>query len=1026
MNQKPEIGDCTSGARRPCSARLLTFILSLLISVFSLLASAPAAQAACSGPAGNAGDLMYNAGTYHVPQYCDGTLWQQMGNQGAGGAGCSSPAGTEGQLMYNAASHVMQFCDGASWNQIGAVGAGQAIAGDAVSNGMTNGENANDALGQFASTVSDATVVYTTGGANNNNGATVSALGFSTPAGVALDTVNHRLFVSDNGNARVLVYNLNADNSIPASPGHTASYVLGQPDFTHNTFGHSATVMGGPFGLAFDAVNNRLFVADESNNRVLVYNTSTITNGMAASYALGEPDLSTGSGGTTQALININYGVAFDATNERLFVSEVGNNRVTVFNVATGTIATGENASYELGQPSGTAFTSSTPATTQSRMSSPYGVAYDAANNRLFVGEQNNERVTVFNVAPGTIANGENASYELGQPSGTAFTSSTAATTQAGLNDPNQVEYDATNSRLFVAQKTASRVTVFNVTPGTIANGENASSVLGQPDFTTGGGTTTQAGLSGDRGLAYDAVNNRLFVGDWLNNRVMEFIAPPPMDGLVGWWKMDEGAGATTADATGNGNTGTRSGTTLPTWVTTGKINDALTFSGGATGTTASYVSVPDVASLRLAGSWTASVWINLSSLPGAGVGLSALARTSTAGDQNYGIYIDNGNSTPATSPSFAIIFGAVGGSLYYAYAPTLAISTGTWYLVTGTWDGTTLTLYVNGASVASSVPAGVPSSATGPGLYIGGDPCCSTDYFPGTIDDARIYNRALSAAEVGQLYGGSSCGPAAPSSNLVGWWKFDDASSGTTPTTAADSSGNGHTGTNNGSPTWTASGKINNALTFNGSNTYVTMGNVTAMNGLTQITVSAWIKSSSSGANPTEKHIVDKSACDAALNGGPFELLISGFTAGKAMFDIYPNGGSPNALFSGESTTNVDDGNWHFLVGMYDGSVESLWVDGLKQNSNGLVVTMTSTSYVVDIGGYCNGAGVGGGLIYNGTIDDVRVYNVALSAAQIAALYNSASPTYHGEGDLMYNSTYNVMQYCNGTNFVRIGSHAP
>src|SRR5260370_35125100 len=103
--------------------------------------------------------------------------------------------------------------------------------------------------------------------------------------------------------------------------------------------------------------------------------------------------------------------------------------------------------------------------------------AYDAVISGLFVDDYQNSRVLVFNVATGTIANGENASFELGQPSGTAFTSTTQATTQSGMSLPEAAAYDAVNSRLFVSDGGNSPGTVFNVSPGTTANAMNASHV---------------------------------------------------------------------------------------------------------------------------------------------------------------------------------------------------------------------------------------------------------------------------------------------------------------------------------------------------------------------------------------------------------------------------------------------------------------------------------------------------------------------------------------------------------------------
>jgi len=198
--------------------------------------------------------------------------------------------------------------------------------------------------------------------------------------------------------------------------------------------------------------------------------------------------------------------------------------------VTPGAISSGENASYELGQPSGTAFTSNTAATTASGMSVPEGLAYDAANSRLFVADSSNNRVTVYNVAPGSIANGESASYELGQPSGTAFTSKTGATTQSGMQEPCGVSYDPNNMRLFVGDGSNARVLVFNVGPSVIANGMNASYYLGQTSWTGNLDNVTQSGLTLNNGttdqpciLNYDLGSGRLFVPDNNANRIEIF-----------------------------------------------------------------------------------------------------------------------------------------------------------------------------------------------------------------------------------------------------------------------------------------------------------------------------------------------------------------------------------------------------------------------------------------------------------------------------------------------------------------------
>ena len=382
---------------------------------------------------------------------------------------------------------------------------------------IANGENATDELGEYTSPSSSATDLWTAPGPNNGP----TALGFNNPNGkVALDTANHYLYVSDYNNNRVLVYVLNNDNSIPTSSGgHTATYVLGQTGLQGaNGTGYGMAGMSGPIGLAYDAVNQRLFVDDQHNDRVLVFSTNGgVSTGMSASYYIG------GCYGTTQACFENPQDVAYDAANSRLFVADTYNNRVMVFNVAPG-FTNGENASYVLGQADFThGSCNQGGSAAQNTLCPPNNISYDAVNSRLFVGDIANERVLVFNVAPGTIASNENASYELGQPSSTAFTSTGSGSSASTFIGPAGLSYDANSGRLFVADTYNSRVTVFNVAPGTIANGENASYVLGQTAFGLGNYATTQSGLHYTQAVFYDPGSGRLFVTDTNNNRIVIF-----------------------------------------------------------------------------------------------------------------------------------------------------------------------------------------------------------------------------------------------------------------------------------------------------------------------------------------------------------------------------------------------------------------------------------------------------------------------------------------------------------------------
>jgi DNA-binding beta-propeller fold protein YncE len=367
---------------------------------------------------------------------------------------------------------------------------------------ITNGENAVDVLGQTDALGNPSYITASVLNAHINNS------GFNTPDGIALDNVNHRLFVIDNSNHRVLVFNLDSSNNLI---DHTADFVLGQPDFASSAGAATQSGMYYPDGLAFDSLHNRLFVADAGNTRALVFDTTTITNGMNASFVLGQPNFTSNATATTQSGMDRAFAVIYDAINDRLFVSDINNNRVLVFD--TTTITNGMNASFVLGQAN---FTSGSASTTQSGMYTPIGLTYDATNSYLFVIDDSNHRVLVFDTT--TITNGMNASFVLGQAN---FTSAVAATTQSGMYYPNSAEHDSTGHHLFLSDSGNNRVLVFDT--ASITNGMNAISVLGQTDFTSSVIATTQNGFSNylALGLIFDSGNNRLYVSDASNNRVL-------------------------------------------------------------------------------------------------------------------------------------------------------------------------------------------------------------------------------------------------------------------------------------------------------------------------------------------------------------------------------------------------------------------------------------------------------------------------------------------------------------------------
>jgi hypothetical protein len=128
-------------------------------------------------------------------------------------------------------------------------------------------------------------------------------------------------------------------------------------------------------------------------------------------------------------------------------------------------------------------------------------------------------------------------------------------------------------------------------------------------------------------------------------------------------------------------------------------------------------------------------------------------------------------------------------------------------------------------------------------GIAIGSGSTGGTQLFTGYIDDPRVYNRVLSAAEIAQLAGTSKIKVLAPTrGSLVGYWNLNDGIG----TTARDTSGSGANGTFNGTPLWTTAKVGNSALTFNGTSQSVnTISSAALPTGTNPISVFAWIKTS-------------------------------------------------------------------------------------------------------------------------------------------------------------------------------------
>lgn len=214
-----------------------------------------------------------------------------------------------------------------------------------------------------------------------------------------------------------------------------------------------------------------------------------------------------------------------------------------------------------------------------------------------------------------------------------------------------------------------------------------------------------------------------------------------PINDPVGYWAFEEGTGTTTADASGNGNTGTLSGP--PTW-TTGKIGSYSLLFAGTEG-----VQVGSSSSLSIA-TYTLAAWVKI-----------------TAGhiNDNFSAIIEHDRF----GPNWYSLWKSGHGPQFHFRSRndtvefTTTISDSIWYHVAATYDNSTgaYVIYLNGAQDGSGTFT-IDQSANNAVLSIGQNNVGDEDIF-GTIDEVRVYNRVLSSTEISDLYAftGAAAAPA-------------------------------------------------------------------------------------------------------------------------------------------------------------------------------------------------------------------------------------------------------------------------
>ena len=442
--------------------------------------------------------------------------------------------------------------------------------------------------------------------------------------------------------------------------------------------------------------------------------------------------------------------------------------------------------------------------------------------------------------------------------------------------------------------------------------------------------------------------------------------------GLVGYWPLSDGSGTQAKDISGGDLVQTLYGTAV--WASTSK-GTAFDFN---TGSDFSY-SNPGI---PLSTGYTISAWVRFDT---ASTVISDVAGADVGSARNF-------QFKRANSVLYLVTFDSTGTTVIDTVGST-TLDSGVWYHLVGTYDSTSgSVVYINGSQDGSN--------ASTHGTMFTLDDAADTFYIgfvgrgsnrhDGYIQNVRVYNRALSAAEVEALYNepwaGVVTAKSAPpqyltvdtadsiNTGLLGFWPLSDGD-----TTAVDLSGNANNGTQSGGVSWLADDKGLSA-SFDGVDDRFVLSNGFSRN-QTAMTISAWVKPDVVSTNTMVYY-------ESTNIGTQFTRVALVVNSGIVLTGGRDDDGDSFTTFAQSNTGVVATNIWQHLVAVVDptGGGCKVYLDGENvtntSNNTGDGFPDTDPLY------YAIGSHSSNSYTFDGNIQNVRVYNRALTAAEVSRLY--------------------------------------
>ncbi|MFM2038009.1 MAG: hypothetical protein RL432_948 [Bacteroidota bacterium] len=496
--------------------------------------------------------------------------------------------------------------------------------------------------------------------------------------------------------------------------------------------------------------------------------------------------------------------------------------------------------------------------------------------------------------------------------------------------------------------------------------------------------------------------------GMFVNQAFAQIPSYVPSNGLVGWWPFTGNAN----DLSGNGNHGTVNGATLTT-DRFGNANQAYlnnTSSGSITLN-------PSV--LDNLGAFNIGIWFNASNNQS---GVSDIFQIdanspcgiypSQTGNPNNNVYVryDNG----LAQFYFSIQINAT----VVQYTVPSPPSTNHWHFVSVNYTGTTVSFFLNGQLLNTQALSGTFLTFNQP-LFIAN--WCTYEDFNGKIDDIGIWNRALTQQEITNLYNanngpqatistannsicagqsatltasvanaGTSCNttglPPSLNNGLVGYWPFCG--------NANDASGNANNGTVNGATLTTDRfGVANSAYSFDGVSHSIVIANSPNYSFLlnNSSSVSIWINPSNFNGT---RSIIGQGDGDGQHQNRFWRIYFS-----NSMLINHLRGNGYDPFDTQNMNSSVTLNNWHLVTMVRDyNSNLKLYLNGVLVDTDIDITGLSSPFSVtrnINVGAFLNAYTGQLMQFFNGKLDDIGIWNRALSAQEVSQLYNAGQPTY-------------------------------